>query len=174
MDIEKLRTGIDAIDAEIVRLLNERCELGRQIYVPERERILLERLANLNPGPLDRESLLAIYREIMSATIKLERPVTVAYMGPEGTFSHLAVLEKFGRGVVAQPEAAIGDVFRAVESGRADYGMVPVENTTEGVVNPISSFTARARCRRSAAFTAIPSRSASAANTCRRICATPR
>ena len=149
MDIEKLRIGIDAIDAEIVRLLNERCELGRQIgvwkhennqpiYVPERER-----LANLNPGPLDRESLLAIYREIMSATIKLERPVTVAYMGPEGTFSHLAVLEKFGRGVVAQPEAAIGDVFRAVESGRADYGMVPVENTTEGVVNPtLDSLTA--------------------------------
>jgi len=147
MDIEKLRSKIDAIDVEIIRLLNERCELGRQIgvwkhennlpiYVPERERMLLERLVEGNPGPLDRDSLLAIYREIMSAAIKLERPVTVAYMGPEGTFSHLAVLEKFGRGIVPQPEIAVPDVFRAVESGRADYGMVPVENSTEGVVNP--------------------------------------
>lgn len=147
MDIEKLRNEIDAIDVEIIRLLNARCEFGRKIgvwkhenkqpiYVPERERMLLERLVANNPGPLDRDSLLAIYREIMSATIKLERPVTIAYMGPEGTFSHLAVLEKFGRGVVPQPEIAIADVFRAVESGRADYGMVPVENTTEGVVNP--------------------------------------
>ncbi len=147
MDIDKLRNEIDSIDGEIIRLLNARCELGRQIgvwkheknlpiYVPERERALLERLISLNAGPLDRESLIAIYREIMSATIKLERPVTIAYMGPEGTFSHLAVLEKFGRGVIPQAEVAISDVFRAVESGRADYGMVPVENTTEGVVNP--------------------------------------
>lgn len=147
MDIEKLRAGIDAIDQDIVRMLNERCRLAKEIgewkiknnqpiYVPERERALLERLASLNDGPLDRDSLLAIYREIMSAAIKLERPVSVAYMGPQGTFSHLAVLEKFGRGVSAQPVAAISDVFRAVESGRADYGMVPVENTTEGVVNP--------------------------------------
>ena len=147
MDIEKLRTEIDSIDSEIIRLLNQRCELGRRIgawkhennlpiYVPERERQLLDRLTAANPGPIDRESLLAIYREIMSAAIKLERPISVAYMGPQGTFSHLAVLEKFGRGVIAQAEAAISDVFSAVESGRADYGMVPVENTTEGVVNP--------------------------------------
>ncbi|MDR0931832.1 MAG: prephenate dehydratase [Victivallales bacterium] len=147
MDIEKLRTEIDAIDTEIIQLLNKRCDLGRQIgawkhsnnmpiYVPERERMLLERLTAENSGPLDRESLLAIYREIMSAAIKLERPITVAYMGPQGTFSHLAVLEKFGRGVIPQDVPTIDDVFRAVESGRADYGMVPVENTTEGVVNP--------------------------------------
>ena len=128
-------------------MLNERCRLAKEIgewkmknnqpiYVPERERALLERLASLNDGPLDRDSLLAIYREIMSASIKLERPLSVAFLGPEGTFSHQAALEKFGRGVLLQPAAAIADVFGAVETGRADYGMVPVENTTEGVVNP--------------------------------------
>lgn len=147
MDIEKLRAGIDAVDQDIVRMLNERCRLAKEIgewkiknnqpiYVPERERALLERLASLNDGPLDRDSLLAIYREIMSASIKLERPLSIAFLGPEGTFSHQAALEKFGRGVLLQPAAAIPDVFGAVETGRADYGMVPVENTTEGVVNP--------------------------------------
>ena len=147
MSIENLRTGIDEIDSEIIRLLNRRCELARQIgawkhennlpiYVPEREQQLLDRLADHNPGPLDRDSLIAIYREIMSAAIKLEQPMNIAFLGPEGTFSHQAVLEKFGRGVTCQPVPTIADVFSAVEAGRADYGMVPVENTTEGVVNP--------------------------------------
>ncbi len=147
MSIEKLRAGIDEIDTEIIRLLNQRCDLARQIgawkhqnnqpiYVPEREQKLLDRLLERNPGPLDRDSLVAIYREIMSAAIKLEKPIRVAYLGPEGTFSHQAVLEKFGRGVICHPVPTIADVFTAVEAGRAEYGMVPVENTTEGVVNP--------------------------------------
>ncbi len=147
MDIEKFRAQIDAVDSEIIRLLNERCRLACEIgayknennlpiYVPERERLLLERLSADNPGPLPQESLTAIYREIMSAAIRLERRVTVAYLGPEGTYSQQAVLEKFGRSVEFQPQLTISDVFSAVEAGRADYGMVPVENTTEGVVNP--------------------------------------
>lgn len=133
MSIENLRTGIDEIDSEIIRLLNRRCELARQIgawkhennlpiYVPEREQQLLDRLADHNPGPLDRDSLIAIYREIMSAAIKLEQPMNIAFLGPEGTFSHQAVLEKFGRGVTCQPVPTIADVFSAVEAGRADYG----------------------------------------------------
>ncbi len=147
MSIEKLRAGIDSIDSEIIRLLNERCRLvcevgawkrenNLPIYVPEREHQLLERLTSLNSGPLPREALIHIYREIMSASIKLEQPISVAFLGPEGTFSHQAVLEKFGHSATVQPVVAIGDVFSAVETGRADYGMVPVENTTEGVVNP--------------------------------------
>ncbi len=147
MNIDDLRIQIDEIDREMVQLLNRRCGLAREIgvlkrqsdapiYVPERERRLLEKLDGLNEGPLDRASLLAIYREIMSASLKLERPLTVAFLGPEGTFSHEAVIDKFGHGITPQPVTAIADVFSAVETGRADYGMVPVENTTEGVVNP--------------------------------------
>ena len=127
MDIEKFRAQIDAVDTEIIRLLNERCRLACEIgafknennlpiYVPERERKLLERLTSDNPGPLPRESLKAIYREIMSAAIRLERKVTVAYLGPEGTYSQQAVLEKFGRSVDFQPQVSIADVFSAVEA----------------------------------------------------------
>lgn len=147
MSIENLRNGIDEIDSTIIGLLNQRCELARQIghwkkehnlpiYVPERERQLLENLAAKNPGPLDHDSVVAIYREIMAAAIKFERPMNIAFLGPEGTFSHQAVLEKFGHGVICQPVPTIADVFAAVSAGRADYGMVPVENSTEGVINP--------------------------------------
>ncbi len=147
MNLEELRNRIDSLDAEIVRLLNERSGLAREvgrwkqehqlpIYVPEREQQLLARLQERNAGPLDAESLEAIYREIISAAIKLERPVSVAFLGPEGTFSHQAAREKFGHGAVLMPLPTIGDVFQAVEARRVDYGMVPVENSIEGVVNP--------------------------------------
>ncbi|MDD3885292.1 MAG: prephenate dehydratase [Victivallaceae bacterium] len=147
MPIDEFRAKIDRLDARIVELLNERSalvmEIGKikraekaPIYVPERERMLLDKLEKLNAGGLlDRDSLLAIYREIMSAAIKLEKPLAIAFLGPNGTFSHQAVIEKFGHGVTLLPQRSIADVFRSVENGRADYGMVPVENTTEGVVN---------------------------------------
>ncbi len=147
MNLEELRNEIDTIDSRMIELLNQRCETAAKIgawkhqnnlpvYVPEREKAVYEKLAALNQGPLPEASLRAIYREIMSAAIRLERPLTVAFLGPAGTFSHQAALEKFGRSAELQPSPTIGDVFRAVESGRAGYGVVPVENSTEGVVNP--------------------------------------
>ena len=147
MALEELRNDIDKIDSEIIRLLNRRCRIAAEIgawkkqnhlpvYAPERESAVHEKLAQRNEGPLPPESLRAIYREIMAAAIRLERPLTVAYLGPSGTFSHQAALDKFGRSADAAPAPSIRDVFRAVESGRADYGVVPVENSTEGVVNP--------------------------------------
>lgn len=146
MNIEELRNRIDQIDKEIVDLLNQRCEIVQQvgewkkeknlpIFVPEREKSLLRRLQKINHGPLENESLLAIYREIISGSIRLELPLRVAVLGPEGTFSHQALVTKFGHGVTAEFCPTIGDVFKAVAAKRADYGMAPVENSTEGVVN---------------------------------------
>lgn len=147
MNLDELRAGIDAIDSQMIELLNRRCEIAARIgswkhenqmpiYAPQREKEVYEKVVALNQGPLPEASLRAIYREIMSAAIRLERPLTIAFLGPAGTFSHQAVIEKFGRSAEPLPAPTIGDVFRAVESGRADYGVVPVENSTEGVVNP--------------------------------------
>lgn len=146
MDLQELRIKIDSIDREIVRLLNERYEVvkevgewkrerGEPFYVPEREKALLEKLENLNRGPMPNSTLRAVYREILSGALRLENPLKVAFFGPEATFTHLAAKMKFGHGVEYISRSTIADVFHDVEAGKSDYGCVPVENSTEGVVN---------------------------------------
>ncbi len=145
MNLEELRRRIDELDAELVRLLNERTrcalEIGRlkregggEVYVPAREREVLDRVSALNAGPLREESIRAIYREIMSAAIALERPVRVAYLGPPATFTHQAACQRFGSSVAYESCATIRDVFTAVVKRSCDYGVVPIENSTEGAV----------------------------------------
>jgi chorismate mutase/prephenate dehydratase len=107
---------------------------GEEIYAPHREKAVLQRVCRINPGPISSESLRAIYREIMSSALALEKSLTVAYMGPEATFTHLAAIHRFGSSLVYTPLKTIEDVFTEVARNRADYGVVPVENSTEGVV----------------------------------------
>lgn len=144
--IEQLRTGIDSIDNRIVELLNERArvviEVGRlksgsnmEFHVPGRERQIYERLLNLNPGPFPNDALRSIYREIISASLALESPMKVAFLGPRATFSHLATMQQFGLSAELVPLKSIPSVFEEVEKGKALYGVVPVENSTEGVVS---------------------------------------
>ena len=141
-ELERLRKEIDAIDDRLLQSLNERAKLARaigtlkvgQAYRPEREAQVLRRIKERNPGPLGSETVALIFREIMSACLALERPVTVAYLGPRGTFSERATLKHFGLGAEAIPTASIDEVFREVESGAADFGVIPVENSTEGAV----------------------------------------
>jgi chorismate mutase/prephenate dehydratase len=137
-----LRESIDALDARLLVLLNERAALARQVgslkigqaYRPEREAQVLRRIKSLNAGPLPDEVVARLFREIMSACLALERPVTVAYLGPKGTFSERAAVKHFGEGAVTQPCASIDEVYRNVESDAADFGVIPVENSTEGAV----------------------------------------
>jgi len=145
IEIERLRARIDSVDDAILAQLNERAELvaavGRAkrtlasaVYEPTRERRIIDRLRSDNPGPFPSAGLGPVFREIISATRSLEESIRVAYLGPEGTFSHQAAREQFGSLAVLCGVASISDVFAAVESGRAHLGIVPVENTTEGVV----------------------------------------
>lgn len=140
------RARIDNLDQRIQALVNERAAValgvaqikqgaGRtDFYRPEREAQVLERIAERNDGPLDDASVTRIMREVMSACLALEKPMTVAYLGPEGTYTQAAVYKHFGHAVAAAPKPAIGDIFREVETGNAHFGVVPVENSTEGVV----------------------------------------
>jgi chorismate mutase/prephenate dehydratase len=145
MSIIEHRKAIDSIDEQIVHLLNERTrhvveigaiklKSGEEIYAPHRERHILNRICKLNKGPLTNESLMAIYREIMSSALALEKTLTIAYLGPEATFTHQAAIRKFGSSLKYVSRKTIADVFNDVSRGRADYGVVPVENSTEGVV----------------------------------------
>lgn len=145
-DLEKLRKEIDAIDMEILRLLNQRSRTAIDIgkikkeeklstHVPQREREIYERLERENKGPFPNEALRVVFREIMSASLSLEQPLRVAYFGPKATFTHLASMKKFGFFANYIPANSIREVFAEVERGRADYGVVPIENSTEGVVN---------------------------------------
>lgn len=145
MNIPEHRKAIDKCDAQIIQLLNERTrhvlaigeikrKAGEEIYVPHRERAVLKRLCRLNPGPITAESLRAIYREIMSSALSLEKSLTIAYLGPEATFTHQAAIRKFGASLHYASQKTIADVFTEVSKNRADYGVVPVENSTEGVV----------------------------------------
>jgi chorismate mutase/prephenate dehydratase len=144
--IEELRATIDRIDDRIVELLNERSrvvlEVGRlksgsnlQFHVPGRERQINERLLNSNPGPFPNDALRSIYREVISACLSLESPMKVAFLGPKATFSHLATMQQFGLSAELVPLKSIPAVFEEVEKGKALYGVVPVENSTEGVVS---------------------------------------
>jgi chorismate mutase/prephenate dehydratase len=145
MNIPEHRKAIDRLDSHIVRLLNERTrhvleigeiklKAGEEIYAPHRERAVLQRLCRRNPGPITNDSLRAIYREIMSSALSLEKSMTIAYLGPEATFTHQAAIRKFGSSLRYAAQKTISDVFSEVAKNRADYGVVPVENSTEGVV----------------------------------------
>lgn len=145
-DIEKLRKEIDKIDMEILRLLNERARTAIDVgkikkeekmtaHVPQREREIYERLLKENKGPFPNDVLRVIFREIMSASLALEQPLKVAYLGPKATFTHLACMKQFGFFANYIPVNSIKEVFAEVERGRANYGVVPIENSTEGVVN---------------------------------------
>jgi chorismate mutase/prephenate dehydratase len=145
MTIPEHRKAIDKLDAQIIRLLNERTrhvlqigeikiKAGEAIYVPHRERVVMQRICKLNQGPIKDESLRAIYREIMSSALSLEKSMTIAYLGPEATFTHQAAVQKFGSSLRYTAQNTIADIFTEVAKNRADYGVVPVENTTEGVV----------------------------------------
>jgi len=146
--LENLRQRIDQLDSDILRLISERASCAKQVadvkladdpttvfYRPEREAQVLRRIMALNDGPLDDEEMARLFREIMSACLALEQPIKVAYLGPEGTFTQQAALKHFGESAISLPMAAIDEVFREVEAGAVNYGVVPVENSTEGVVN---------------------------------------
>lgn len=145
MNIPEHRKSIDHLDAQIVRLINERTKhvlaigaiklkAGEEIYVPARERAVLQRICKMNVGPITDEQLRAIYREVMSSALALEKSLTIAYLGPEATFTHQAAIKRFGSSLRYAAQKTIGDVFTEVSKNRADYGVVPVENSTEGVV----------------------------------------
>src|SRR4029077_20020941 len=130
---------------KIVALLNERAGVtlaigkeksknGQSIYAPHREREVLQRIKDLNKGPMAPSAFEAIYREVMSASLALEKPLRIAYMGPEATFSHLAALKRFGSSVEYTACDHLAEVFNNVEHAQADYGVVPIENSIEGVV----------------------------------------
>jgi len=145
MNIPEHRKAIDKLDAKIVRLLNERTQhvlqigeiklrAGEEVYAPHRELAVLQRVSRLNKGPITSDSLRAIYREIMSSALSLQKSMRSAYLGPEATFTHQAAIRRFGSSLRYQPQKTISDVFNEVSKNRADYGVVPIENSTEGVV----------------------------------------
>jgi chorismate mutase/prephenate dehydratase len=145
-EIKILRQKIEMIDSQILRLLNERAGVAMEVgkvksearlnpYSPQREGEILERLNSQNPGPFPKASVSPVFREIISACRSLEVELTVVYLGPPATYAHLACIQRFGSSIRALPEEGIQEVFEAVERERANYGVVPVENSTEGVVN---------------------------------------
>ena len=146
MRIADLRAKIDEIDTQILQLLNRRAELAIEVgrikaeqqltvHVPQREEEIYARLAAANPGPFPSQALRPVYREVISACLSLEHPLRVAYLGPPATFSHLAAMERFGLSARFLAMRSIAEVFAEVEKANADFGVVPVENSTEGVVS---------------------------------------
>ena len=146
--LNELREKIDQIDQQILALINQRAScamevaktkiaLGEQgtFYRPDRESLVLRRIKELNQGPLPDQTAVRFFRELMSSCLALEKPLDVAYLGPEGTFTQQAVLKHFGNAVKAIPEATINDIFTTVENGGCQFGVVPVENSTEGVIS---------------------------------------
>ena len=143
-DLTDLRTQIDAIDDQILTLLNARGRLAQAVghskgdapvYRPEREAQVLRRLIEQNTGPLPDASVTLLFRDVMSACRDLERPLAIAYLGPQGTFSEAAALKHFGQSTQRLPQPDIDAVFRAVSRGEAHYGVVPIENSSEGAIS---------------------------------------
>ncbi len=143
--ISELRKIIDGIDSELLRLLNQRAEVVLEIgrlkteqnldyHAPQREEEIYARLMAENPGPFPSPALRPVFREVISACLSLEHPLRVAFLGPRATFAHLAAMERFGLSAQFLAMRSIAEVFAEVEKGNADYGVVPVENSTEGVV----------------------------------------
>lgn len=146
--LENCRNNIDRLDSQVLKLLNERAQWAQKVgeikqaagdistmYRPEREAQVLRRLQHENQGPLKNETISFLFREIMSACLALEKPVSVAYLGPEGTFTQAAALKHFGHAVESVLCRSIDEIFRQVASGLVQYAVVPVENSTEGAVN---------------------------------------
>ncbi len=144
-ELPEIRKEIDAVDAQLIDLLNLRTRLAQEIgllkgrdgkpfFTPEREREIYETLKTRNPGPLHHRQLAGIFREIVSAARAAEKPLRAAYWGPPGTFTHIAALQTFGSSTELLPQESIEEVFRSVERGEADYGVAPVENSVAGVV----------------------------------------
>jgi len=152
LELKKLRFNIDKVDAKIVHLLNQRAstvlkvkvyknEGSLQFYAPHREMEVYRKVSNLNHGPFPTEALKAVFREIMSGSLALETKLKIAYFGPQGSNTHIGAVQKFGNSSAFVAVPTIKDVFQEVERGRADYGVVPVENSTEGIVNqPLDLF----------------------------------
>ena len=145
MNLKKLRNKIDKVDKQIVELLSQRAgytlsigdlkrKANKGIYAPDRETFILRRLKKLSKSPLSKDALESIYREIMSSSLSLEKPLEIAYLGPKATFTHLAALKKFGSQVKYIDCDSISDVFLEVEKGSCDYGVVPLDNSIEGAV----------------------------------------
>jgi len=145
MSLENLRKRIDEIDSQLVKLLNERAQVvidvgklknktGGQIYAPDREKAVFEKIIKTSTGPLPDKCLTAIWRELMSGSFVLERPLRIGYLGPDGSFSHTAAMLKFGQSVEYEPLTDIRGIFDEVSKGHCDLGIVPIENTTGGGV----------------------------------------
>jgi chorismate mutase/prephenate dehydratase len=143
----ELRKRIDAIDQNILELINRRAALAMLVaqnkiaagesgsfYRPDREALVMRRIKGMNPGPLSDETAMRFFRELMSACLALEKPLQVAFLGPEGTFTQQAAFKHFGHAAQVAPEVSIDEIFRAVENGHCHFGVVPVENSTEGVI----------------------------------------
>ncbi|MEI7840604.1 MAG: prephenate dehydratase [Methylococcaceae bacterium] len=146
--LAELREQIDAVDAQILQLINQRARYAEEVaktklalgesgsfYRPDRESLVLRRIQNLNTGPLSDETAMRFFRELMSACLALEKPLEVAFLGPEGTFTQQATLKHFGHAVKTIPFTSISAVFNAVENGTSAFGVVPIENSTEGVIS---------------------------------------
>ncbi|HAI68663.1 MAG TPA: prephenate dehydratase [Gammaproteobacteria bacterium] len=147
-NLQNLRTEIDQLDQDIQKLITQRARLAEKVkeakyaeeenpifYRPEREAEVLQNVQKRNQGPLPDDTLIQIFREIMSGCLALQKPLKIAFLGPEGTYSQAAVCKHFGHATHILPQQTIDDVFREVESGAAHFGVVPVENSTEGGVN---------------------------------------
>jgi chorismate mutase/prephenate dehydratase len=146
--LAELREKIDALDAQMLDLLNQRAKCAQEVartkmaqgeqgtfYRPDRESLVLRRIQELNQGPLPDETAIRFFREIMSACLALEKPLEVAFLGPEGTFTQQAAFKHFGHAVKTVPVATINEIFNAVETQLCPFGVVPVENSTEGVIS---------------------------------------
>jgi len=145
MSIKNCRKKIDAIDNQIVKLLNDRAQISlvigqekarqrKAVYAPDREKEVLDRIRQLNQGPMKDDGVAAVYREIMSSSLSLEKPLKIAYLGPQASFTELAARKKFGSQVEYVPCVNITGVFQEVENNHCDYGVVPIENSIEGAV----------------------------------------